>query len=466
MQWGKAQLRVRTLHVRASAPVGGPFLLHPPPGLCRHSPPPRHRSCPLSSPALALALNPRPSWVSLPRSEQLPADGGASSSALGGLKPSTRPAGPARQRGSTGRQTQARLPSGSSEPRRPSSRSWLAAKLPIFQALDARRSRSWSTAQHITRQGLQAGLIRRPRAEVRWGPSIPLPAKVRAPRTSPPLPAPHRQKKIKNKAPWPEATEGPESLGGQLYRPSMAVGRLENAKAQPRSRAPHAGSLFQRQSGGGVGRHFAPVSRFDGPHKRRDHRPHGPNRKRVENALDVNKQSLMGREGGVDDGDRHADIRDPRAGKPQEKCSHSLLYYCTLNCSHTKNPVWRVTSAAPVDPRVLGDPEGPKAIGCPLAVCGDRIQVRAWDGGMPCLALPRLAFGAAGHGHDDRPARAPCLARWKRADVSSSSRQLFHHRCQHLGPATRSRTGPAMRKKPFAGDGKRETAGSSFHCLG
>jgi len=96
---------------------------------------------PLSSPALALALNPRPSWVSLPRSEQLPADGGASSSALGGLKPSTRPAGPARQRGSTGRQTQARLPSGSSEPRRPSSRSWLAAKLPIFQALDARRSR-------------------------------------------------------------------------------------------------------------------------------------------------------------------------------------------------------------------------------------------------------------------------------------------------------------------------------------
>ncbi|KAK4085957.1 hypothetical protein Purlil1_9698 [Purpureocillium lilacinum] len=354
MQWGKAQLRVRTLHVRASAPVGGPFLLHPPPGLCRHSPPPRHRSCPLSSPALALALNPRPSWVSLPRSEQLPADGGASSSALGGLKPSTRPAGPARQRGSTGRQTQARLPSGSSEPRRPSSRSWLAAKLPIFQALDARRSRL---------------------------------------------------------------------LPGQ-------------------------------------------VSRFDGPHKRRDHRPHGPNRKRVENALDVNKQSLMGREGGVDDGDRHADIRDPRAGKPQEKCSHSLLYYCTLNCSHTKNPVWRVTSAAPVDPRVLGGPEGPKAIGCPLAVCGDRIQVRAWDGGMPCLALPRLAFGAAGHGHDDRPARAPCLAQRKRADVSSSCRQLFHHRCQHLGPATRSRTGPAMRKKPFAGDGKRETAGSSFHCLG
>ena len=188
------------------------------------------------------------------------------------------------------------------------------------------------------------------------------------------------------------------------------------------------------------------VSRFDGPHKRRDHRPHGPNRKRVENALDVNKQSPMGREGGVDDGDRHADIRDPRAGKPQEKCSHSLLYYCTLNCSHTKNPVWRVTSAAPVDPRVLGGPEGPKAIGCPLAVCGDRIQVRAWDGGMPCLALPCLALEAAGHGHDDRPARAPCLARRKRADVSSSSRQLFHHRCQHLGPATRSRTGPAMRR--------------------
>jgi len=79
---------------------------------------------------------------------------------------------------------------------------------------------SWSTAQHITRQGLQAGLIRR--AEVRWGPSIPLPAKVRAPRTSPPLPAPHRQKKNKKQGPMARSHRGARKLGWAALPPMDA----------------------------------------------------------------------------------------------------------------------------------------------------------------------------------------------------------------------------------------------------